>query len=72
MLLANGSETTFVSKQRHRVSCKEGRQLEGCPPLRQDLRTEAEEYPLLEAVTRKRLEKTVQAVKDLSCALVTC
>jgi hypothetical protein len=35
------------------------------PPFRKDLSVEAEESPLLEAVTRERLMKTQQAVKDL-------
>jgi hypothetical protein len=35
------------------------------PSFREDLRTEAEESPLLEAITRKRLVKTLQAGKDL-------
>jgi hypothetical protein len=39
-------------------------------PFREDLSAEAEESPLLEAVTRERLVKTQQAVKDLSCAVV--
>jgi hypothetical protein len=30
----------------------------------------AEEYQLLEAITRKRLVKTLQAGKDLACAVV--
>jgi hypothetical protein len=34
--------------------------------------TEAEESPLSEAVTGKRLMKTLQAGKDLVCALVIC
>jgi hypothetical protein len=33
---------------------------------------EAEEYPLLEVVTRERLLKTQQAGKDLVCAVVIC
>jgi hypothetical protein len=33
------------------------------PPLREDLSTEAEESPLLEAVTRERLVKTQRAGK---------
>jgi hypothetical protein len=33
---------------------------------------EAEESPLLEAVTGKRLVKTLQAEKDLVCAVVNC
>jgi hypothetical protein len=31
---------------------------------------EAEEFPLLEAVTEKQLVKTLQAEKDLVCSLV--
>jgi hypothetical protein len=42
------------------------------PPFRKDLSAEAEEQPLLEAVTRKRLVQTLQAGKDLACALVNC
>jgi hypothetical protein len=41
-------------------------------PFRKDLSVEAEEYPLLEAVTRERLVKTQQIVKDLACAVVIC
>jgi hypothetical protein len=33
---------------------------------------EAEESPLLKTVTGKRLVKTLQARKDLVCALVIC
>jgi hypothetical protein len=33
---------------------------------------EAEESPLLEAVTREQLVKTQQAGKDLVCAVVIC
>jgi hypothetical protein len=40
--------------------------------FRQDLSVEAEESPLLEAVTRERLVKTEQAGKDLACAVVIC
>jgi hypothetical protein len=36
------------------------------------LSEEAEESPLLEAVTRERLVKTQQAGKDLACALEKC
>jgi hypothetical protein len=36
------------------------------PPFRKDLSPEAEEYPLLETVTRKRIVKIVQARKDLA------
>jgi hypothetical protein len=39
-------------------------------PSREDLSSEAEESPLLEAVTRERLVKTQQAGKDLACAVV--
>jgi hypothetical protein len=39
--------------------------------LREDLGAEFEEFPLLEAVTRKRL-KTQQAEKDLSGVVVIC
>jgi hypothetical protein len=40
------------------------------PPFIKDLNMEAQEYQLLEAVTRKRLVKTLQAGKDLACARV--
>jgi hypothetical protein len=40
------------------------------PPLRQDLSAEAEESPLLEAVTRERLVNKLQARKDLASARV--
>jgi hypothetical protein len=40
--------------------------------VREDFSTEAEEQPLLEAVTRKYLENTLQAGKDLTCALENC
>jgi hypothetical protein len=36
------------------------------------VRVEAEESPLLEAVTRKRLVKTLQAGEDLVFAVVVC
>jgi hypothetical protein len=39
-------------------------------PVGNGVRAEAEESPLLEAVTRKRLVKTLQAGKDLACGLV--
>jgi hypothetical protein len=42
------------------------------PPFRDDLSREAEEKPLLEVVTRKRVVKTLQAGKNLACALVIC
>jgi hypothetical protein len=42
------------------------------PPFRQDLSPEAEEYSLLEAVTRQLLVKILQAGKKLACALVIC
>jgi hypothetical protein len=35
-------------------------------PFREDLRPEAENYPLLKPVTRKRLVKTLRAGKDLA------
>jgi hypothetical protein len=37
-------------------------------PFREELSTEAEEEPLLEAVNRKCLVKTLQAGKDIACA----
>jgi hypothetical protein len=42
------------------------------PPFKDDLSPEAEEQPLLEAITRKLLVKTLRAGKDLACALVNC
>jgi hypothetical protein len=42
------------------------------PPFGEDLSEEAEESPLLEAVTRERLVMTQQAGKDLACAVVIC
>jgi hypothetical protein len=41
-------------------------------PDSNDVSVEAEESPLLEAVTRKRLLKTLQAGKDLVFAAVIC
>jgi hypothetical protein len=45
--------------------CEEGRE----HPFRVDLSVEAEEFPLLEAVTRERLMKTA-GWKTLRCAVV--
>jgi hypothetical protein len=42
------------------------------PPFREGLSSEAEESPLLEAVTRERLMKTQQAGKGLTGAVVIC
>jgi hypothetical protein len=39
-------------------------------PLREGLSVEAEESPLLEAVTKERLVKTQQTGNDLVCAVV--
>jgi hypothetical protein len=36
------------------------------------LSADAEEYPLLEAVTKERVMNTQQAGKDLTCAVVIC
>jgi hypothetical protein len=36
------------------------------------VRAAAEKSPLLEAVTGKRIVKTLQAGKDLACVLVIC
>jgi hypothetical protein len=36
------------------------------------VRTEAEESPLLEAVTREQPMKTQEAGKDLACVVVIC
>jgi hypothetical protein len=41
-------------------------------PFREDLSVEAEESPLLEAVTREQLVKRQQTGKDLVCAVVMC
>jgi hypothetical protein len=40
-------------------------------PVREDLSPEAEESPVLEAFTRKRLVRTQQTGKYLSCGGVT-
>jgi hypothetical protein len=40
--------------------------------MREDLRAEAEESPLLEAFNRERLLKTQQAGKGLASAVVIC
>jgi hypothetical protein len=40
------------------------------PPFREDLSAEAEEFPLLEVVTRERPVKTQQAGKGLAGAVV--
>jgi hypothetical protein len=42
------------------------------PSFREDLSPEVEEQPLLEAVTRKRLVKTLRVGNDLACAPVIC
>jgi hypothetical protein len=42
------------------------------PPFREDLNMEAEEQPLLEAVTRKSLVNTLLGGKYLAFALVNC
>jgi hypothetical protein len=42
------------------------------PLFREDFSAEAEESPLLEAVTRERLVKTQQARKDLAGVVVFC
>jgi hypothetical protein len=42
------------------------------PPFREYLSPEEEKWPLLEAVTRICLLKTLQAGKDLACTLVKC
>jgi hypothetical protein len=44
----------------------------GYSPDSNDVSTEAEESSLLEAVTKKLLVKTLQALKDLACAAVIC
>jgi hypothetical protein len=40
------------------------------PEFKDDLTAEAEESPLLEAVTRERLVKIQQDRKDLACAVI--
>jgi hypothetical protein len=52
--------------------CEEKILIEREPPFREDLSTGEKEYPLLEAVTRKRLVKTLQAGEDLACAVLIC
>jgi hypothetical protein len=42
------------------------------PPFRDDLRAEAEESLLLEAVTSERLVQTQMVGKDLACAVLIC
>jgi hypothetical protein len=42
------------------------------PSFREDLIAEAEESPMLEAVTRERLVKTQQSGKGLAGAVVIC
>jgi hypothetical protein len=50
------------------VKKRDGREL----PFREVVSTEAEESPLLEAVTTEQLVRTHQAGKDLACAVVIC
>jgi hypothetical protein len=57
-----------VVKKRDRRKESVGRE----PSFREDLRVEAEQFPLLEAATSKRLVKTLQTEKDLVCAVVIC
>jgi hypothetical protein len=40
----------------------------GYPPDSNDVSTESEEYPLLEAVARERLLKSLQTGEDLVCS----
>jgi hypothetical protein len=40
----------------------------GCSPDNDDVSTEAEESPLLRAVTKQRHVKTLQAEEDLACS----
>ena len=40
--------------------------------IQRDLRTEAEESPLLEAVTREEVVKTQYEGNDLACTVVVC
>jgi hypothetical protein len=46
--------------------------VEGLSPDSYDVRREAEESPLLEAVARQRLKKTLQAGEDLVFEAVIC
>jgi hypothetical protein len=50
------------------VSCNKG-SWKGAA-VQKELEQESRGIAMLEAVTRKRLVKTLQAVKDLACALV--
>jgi hypothetical protein len=42
------------------------------PPFREDISQKGRKQPLLEAVTRQLLVKTLQAGKGSACALVIC
>jgi hypothetical protein len=42
------------------------------PPFREDLNPVAQEYPLVYAVTRQLLMKTLRAGKDLACFRKIC
>jgi hypothetical protein len=64
-------ETVFSAVVRAEEGQLEQELRVGTEPLfRDDLSTEAE--PLLEAVTGKRLMKSLRTGKDLMCALVVC
>jgi hypothetical protein len=52
--------------------CEENSSIRREPTCREDLSEEADESPLLEAVTRKRLLKTQQSGKYLAYAVVIC
>jgi hypothetical protein len=65
-----GNQVSFYGSLRRKESV--GREPGREPPFREDLSTEAEESPLLEAVTRERLVKAQKAEKDLACAVVIC
>jgi hypothetical protein len=77
-LLANGPETTFVSSQRLGKHVPASSDTHATVEVlleqrfREDFRAEAEESPLLEAVTRERLVKTQQAGESLACVVVIC
>jgi hypothetical protein len=58
-----GNQFSFV-----RESVKKSVSWKGAA-VRENLNPEAEEYPLLEAVTRQLLVKTLRCVKDLACDL---
>jgi hypothetical protein len=56
---------------KRRPAWSKNSQFERESPFREDWSTEADVQPLLEAVTRKRLVKTLQAGKNLTCVTMT-